>query len=174
MYVVFLPLAAGALLRFVLLKLKGKEVFEKRIKPVFPGISTLAVLLVVFTAIALRSRFILGQPLLLWTTFWPVALFYGFNFIIVTLIARRWFERGHAIALVYGTVMRNLSIALAMALSFLGEAGGTAALVITWAYIIQVQGAAWYLRIIDIVLVRKVNGVKEAGTEIIPVRSSAQ
>ncbi len=155
LFVVFLPLISGALLRAILIYLSGKEKFETGIKPAFPGLSTLAVLLVVFVAIALRAKYIIGQPALLWGTFWPVAVFYLFNFVVVTLVGRFFFSRGQAIALVYGTVMRNLSIALALVLTFLGEAGGSAALVITWAYIVQVQGAAWYLKIIDRVLVRK-------------------
>ncbi len=155
LYVVFLPLLTGAGLRALLIKMNGKQKFEADIKTAFPGISTLAVLLVVFAAIALRSKYIIGQPSLLWATFYPVAIFYLFNFVVVTLVGRFFFNRDQAIALVYGTVMRNLSIALALVLTFLGEAGGSAALVITWAYIIQVQGAAWYLKIADRVLVRK-------------------
>lgn len=155
LYVVFLPLISGAVLRVILIKVNGTNKFETKVKPAFPGLSTLAVLLVVFVAIALRAKYILGQPSLLWATFWPVAIFYLFNFVVVTFIGRLFFCRDQAIALVYGTVMRNLSIALALVLTFLGEAGGSAALVITWAYIIQVQGAAWYLKLIDRVLVRK-------------------
>jgi len=154
-YVVVLPLILGALLRPLILRKTPIAVFNERVKPAFTGLSTLAVLAVVFVAIALRARYIVSQPLLLWSSFWPVALFYAFNFFVVTLVGRLFFNRDHAVALVYGTVMRNLSIALAIALSFLGEDGAAASLVITWAYIIQVQGAAWYLRFADRLLVRK-------------------
>ena len=58
-----------------------------------------------------------------------------------------FFRRDDAIALVYGTVMRNLSIALAIAVNSFGEAGAQAALVIALAYIIQVQSAAWYVKL---------------------------
>ncbi|MCB2194104.1 MAG: arsenic resistance protein, partial [Deltaproteobacteria bacterium] len=62
-------------------------------------------------------------------------------------LAGRWLlPRGEAIALVYGTVMRNLSIALALAMGAFGPQGSEAALVIAVAYIIQVQSAAWYVR----------------------------
>ena len=57
--------------------------------------------------------------------------------------------RGDAIALVYGTVMRNLSIALALAMNVFGPAGAQAALVIALAYVVQVQSAAWYVRLTD-------------------------
>jgi ACR3 family arsenite transporter len=45
--------------------------------------------------------------------------------------------------------MRNLSIALAIAINGFGEAGANAALVIVLAYIIQVQSAAWYVKFTD-------------------------
>ncbi len=60
-----------------------------------------------------------------------------------------FFVRGDAIALVYGTVMRNLSIALAIAINAFGEQGSNAALVIAVSYIIQVQSAAWYVKFTD-------------------------
>jgi predicted Na+-dependent transporter len=45
--------------------------------------------------------------------------------------------------------MRNLSIALALAMNAFGSASSDAALVITLAYIIQVQSAAWYVKLTD-------------------------
>jgi predicted Na+-dependent transporter len=43
--------------------------------------------------------------------------------------------------------MRDLSIALAIAMNAFGPAASDAALVIAIAYIIQVQSAAWYVRL---------------------------
>ena len=57
------------------------------------------------------------------------------------------FNRGEGIALVFGTVMRNLSIALAIAMGVFGKEGSEIALIISLAYIIQVQAAAWYVRL---------------------------
>jgi predicted Na+-dependent transporter len=46
--------------------------------------------------------------------------------------------------------MRNLSIALAIAMTAFGkEQGSEIALIIAMAYIIQVQAAAWYVRFTD-------------------------
>jgi len=42
--------------------------------------------------------------------------------------------------------MRNLSIALAIAINAFGSAGAKTALVIAVSYIIQVQTAAWYVK----------------------------
>ncbi len=45
--------------------------------------------------------------------------------------------------------MRNLSIALAVAMSAFGKQGAEIALIIAMAYIIQVQAAAWYVKFTD-------------------------
>jgi len=46
--------------------------------------------------------------------------------------------------------MRNLSIALAIAITVFGdEQGSEIALIIAMAYIIQVQAAAWYVKLTD-------------------------
>ena len=58
-------------------------------------------------------------------------------------------KRNDAIALLYGTVMRNLSIALAVTMNAFGEQGSEAALIISLAYIIQVQSAAWFVKFTD-------------------------
>ena len=74
---------------------------------------------------------------------------YAINFAVSTLVGKALFTRGDAIALVYGTVMRNLSIALAIALGVFGAKGAQAALLIALAYIVQVQAAAWYVKFSD-------------------------
>jgi hypothetical protein len=45
--------------------------------------------------------------------------------------------------------MRNLSIALAIAMNSFGGSGADIALIVSAAYIIQVQAAAWYVRYTD-------------------------
>jgi len=83
-------------------------------------------------------------------------LLYLLNFSLSTFIVRKLFSPGDGIALVYGTVMRNLSIALAIAINAFGEAGTDAALVIALAYIIQVQSAAWYVKCTDLLFGKRV------------------
>ncbi len=45
--------------------------------------------------------------------------------------------------------MRNLSIALAIAMTVFGKQGAEIALIISMGYIIQVQSAAWYVKLTD-------------------------
>jgi len=148
--IVFLPMALGYATRQALLKRYGMDEFKTRVAPRFPALSTLGVLGIVFVAMALKAKTILADPGQLLTIFVPLLLLYLFNFSLSTIIGRSFFKRGDGIALVYGTVMRNLSIALAVAINAFGEAGTDAALVIALAYIIQVQSAAWYVKCTDI------------------------
>jgi ACR3 family arsenite transporter len=149
LFIVFLPMALGYLTRQALLKKYTMQEFKEKIAPRFPALSTIGVLGIVFVAIALKARTIIESPGLLLLIFIPLLLLYCINFGLSTLTAKIFFNRGDGIALVYGTVMRNLSIALAIAINAFGEAGTNAALVIALAYIIQVQSAAWYVKFTD-------------------------
>lgn len=76
-------------------------------------------------------------------------LFEATDFALSTLTAKLFFARNDGIALVYGTVIRNLSIAWAIAINAFDEAAATAALVIALACSIQLQSAAWYIQFTD-------------------------
>lgn len=147
--VVFLPMLAGQLTRHYLLRRHGQQRFMQAWAPRFPPLSTLGVLGIVFVAIALKSNELLARPSVLLLVLLPLLALYALNFTISTVIGKWLLPRGDAIALVYGTVMRNLSIALALAMNAFGEAGADAALLIAVAYIVQVQAAAWYVRFSD-------------------------
>jgi ACR3 family arsenite efflux pump ArsB len=144
--IVFLPLILGTVTRRWLLTIYGEQKYNQHFKPKFPPFSTLGVLGIVFVSIALKAKTIFAQPTLLPNLLLPLVLIYAINFVISTLIGKALFKRSDAIALVYGTVMRNLSIALAIALGVFGEKGADAALLIALAYIVQVQAAAWYVK----------------------------
>ncbi len=126
------------------------DVFSQILFIVFlPLVSTLGVLGIVFISMALKAKTILGNPAVLLYYLLPLGLLYLVNFTISTLAGKYLFGRNDGIALVYGTVMRNLSIALAIAMSAFGENGSDIALIIALAYIIQVQAGAWYVKFTD-------------------------
>jgi len=144
--VVAVPMLLGWLTRTGLTHRIGAERFKRDVLPVLPGISTIGVLAIVFLAIGLKARMIISEPALLARVVVPLAIFYVVNFALSTLIGRLLLPRGDAIAVVYGTVMRNLSIALGIAIASFGP---EAALVLAVAYIVQVQSAAWYVKATD-------------------------
>lgn len=150
--IVFLPMILGFVTRLALIRIVGADKYHKNLKKKFPAFSTLGVLGIVFVAMALKAQDIIAHPMVLVAFLIPLAILYGGNFLLSTLIGKFFFNRGDAIALVYGTVMRNLSISLAIAMTAFGdEQGSEIALIIAMAYIIQVQAAAWYVRFTDLI-----------------------
>lgn len=141
------PLVAGQLTRLWLIRRYGQARFTRDYAPKFPPFSSLGVLGVVFVAMALKGPTLVASPGLILTLLVPLVLLYVINYVVSTLIARWQLNRNDGIALVYGTVMRNLSIALALSMTAFGEAGAEAALLIALAYIIQVQSAALYVKL---------------------------
>lgn len=144
--VIFLPLMLGFMTQVALKKRYGLARFNKDIKQKFPLLSTLAVLGIIFVAMALKSKAIVSDPLQILYLLMPVTVFYAFNYFLASIIGKIFLVRGEAVALVYGTVMRNLSVALAIALTVFGDKGVEIALIIAVAYIVQVQSAAWYIK----------------------------
>lgn len=140
------PLVAGQITRSLLVRKHGQEGFQKNFAPKFPPFSSIGVLGIVFVAMALKGPSLVESPSLVVRLFIPLLLLYGVNYVVSTFVAKKRLNRGDGIALVYGTVMRNLSIALALSMTAFGEAGAQAALLIALAYIIQVQSAAWYVK----------------------------
>ena len=147
--IVFVPMIAGFLTRKYLVKKYGQKGFKQNIGPKFPALSTLGVVGIVFIAMALKAKGIAASPGMLLYILIPLIIIYTFNFTLSSLIGKFFLPRGDAIALVYGSVMRNLSIALAIAINAFGQEGASAALVVAIAYIIQVQSAAWYVKFTD-------------------------
>lgn len=158
--IVFLPMGLGYLTQRLVVARHGRARFDTYYKPRFPLWSTLGVLGIVFVSMALKAHDILRTPQMLLGLLLPLVLMYVLNFVLSTLVGRSFFARGEAIALVYGTVMRNLSIALAIAIGAFREQGAEAALLIALAYVVQVQAAAWYVRFTDRLFGRPM----EAGT----------
>ena len=154
--IVFLPMVLGYATQQFLIWKYGMAKYQKDLKQKFPLFSTLGVLSIVFIAMALKSKTIIAEPTLLLKYLLPLIAIYSFNFLLSTLIGKYFFSRGDGIALVYGTVMRNLSIALAIAMTVFGEQGSEIALIIALAYIIQVQAGAWYVRFTDQIFGKKI------------------
>lgn len=147
--IVFLPMIAGFVTRQYLVKKHGLKGFKQNVAPKFPPISTLGVIGIVFIAMALKAKSIASSPQMLVYILIPLLIIYILNFTLSSVVGKLFLSREDAIALVYGSVMRNLSIALAIAINAFGKEGTSAALVVAIAYIIQVQSAAWYVKFTD-------------------------
>lgn len=146
---VFVPLIAGLATQHLFRTHYGETEWLQRIKPKFPPISALGVVLIAFLAMALKAKNIIANPADVILILVPLACFYLVSYGVLTLVGRIFFQREDGIAMVFGVVMRNLSIALAIAMTAFGQQGYTIALLIAMAFVIQIQSAAWYARFVD-------------------------
>ncbi len=144
--IVFVPMVLGFLTQNRLKKHYGVETFQTRIKPVFPFISTIAVIVLITIVMSLRANMLLQDPMLLLRIIIPVSLGYFVMLISLHLIGSVLFNAADRIAFINGTMIRSLSVALAIALSLFSKEGAEVALVIAIAYIVQVQLAAFYVK----------------------------
>ncbi len=147
--VVFVPMILGYISQKVLLKNFGEERFEREFKKKIPLLATASLYGIVFISTAMRAKVIVANPTMLVRIFLVLIIFYTSSFLITTFIGKSFFKKEDALALVYGSVMRNLSIALAIALSIFSDAGSEVALIVGVAFIVQIQGAALYLKLVD-------------------------
>ncbi len=148
--IIFIPLLVAFITQKLLIKKFGKEKFHKQIKPKFPLFSTLGIVLIIFVAISLKAKVIVANPLILIEMLIPLLILYAVFFTVSVLSARFLFNRSDGIALVNGTLIRSLSIALAITLSAFPGAS-LAGLLIAIAYVLQVQIAAWNTKLTGII-----------------------
>lgn len=139
--VIFIPLLFGNLTFKLLLKRYTFEQFKERVKPFLPATSVWFMLFVLFCSASLKAKDIISQPQTLILCVAVLYFFYLCVFITSTIVGRMFLSREGAVALVYGSTLRNLSLGLGIALNAFGA---QSALIITLAYIIQVQWAAGY------------------------------
>lgn len=139
--VVFLPMLLGNLTFKLLRKKYSMEHFQKKIKPKFAPLSIWGMLYVVFVSISMKANMILENLQLIAIAFIVLVAFYLINYLISTITAKVLLNRENGIALVNGTVLRNLSIAIGLAAT---SFGAEAALIVTIAFIVQQQSIAYY------------------------------
>lgn len=145
---VFVPLIAGILTQQYLVRKHGKKVWMNEYKPKFPPVSALGVTLIAFVAMSLKAKNIIANPGDILIIVIPLIVFYLISYTFLTIVGKIFFQRSDAIAMVFGVVMRDLSIALAIAMTAFKEQGMTIALLISLAYVIQIQSAAWYVKLV--------------------------
>lgn len=151
---VFIPMFAGIATQYVFIRSFGESQWNKKIKPKFPPFSALGVILIAFVAMSLKAKSIVAHPGDIILILTPVILFYIIAYSILSLFGKLFLKKEDATAMVFGVVMRNLSIALAIAITAFGKQGATIALLISLAYIIQIQSAALYIKFIDTIFGR--------------------
>lgn len=116
---VVVPLAGGALTRFLMIKKKGIEYFNEKFLPKFDGVTTLGLLLTLIIIFSFQGDIILEQPLFVLLIAVPLILqnVISANF---TYLICKWTKQPHNIAapasLIAASDFFELSVAVAIAL----------------------------------------------------------
>ncbi len=143
LYIVVAPMLAGDLIRRLIVRRWGKEGYLK-VKPHLSSISSLGVVLIIFLAMSLKAGRILGDLGASALVLAPIVVFYFLAISAGLILGRMFLARDKMIALVYGTAMRDLSIAVAIAMLSFPEA----VMPIALAYAIQVPTAAVIMKVL--------------------------
>jgi len=145
--VIFIPMILGFLTKKLLILKYSEVVFNSSLKQKIPMFSLVALLAIIFVAISQKSSLLINNPSLLLEFAIPLILFYGVTLLITHIVGKKFFNYEDRIALVSTTFVRNLSLALAIAIKSLSEEGMIAALFLALAYVIQVQFIANYIKL---------------------------
>ncbi|MFW5838738.1 MAG: arsenic resistance protein, partial [Bacillota bacterium] len=116
-YIIFIPMVLGFLTQMILIKKYTKSIFDLHIKPIFPKFSTLAVVTLITVVVSLRAEMLLNNPEVLLIIIGPILLGYIIMFFLSHYIGTLLFFIKDRIALVNGTAIRSLSLAMAIALT---------------------------------------------------------
>ncbi|TCI56222.1 arsenic resistance protein [Exiguobacterium sp. SH5S13] len=139
--IILVPMILGQVTYVLILHWTDEQTFKRTIKPNFAPLSVWSMLFVVFASVSMRATTILENPALLVQALGALILFYGLNYVISTWVAVKRLSRADGIALVNGTVLRNLSISIGLAAT---SFGAEAALLVTLAFIVQQQSIPLY------------------------------
>lgn len=142
--VVLLPLIMGMMTYSLLLKKYSVQEFQKDIKPYLPAASAWGMLFIIFTSISMNAARIASRLDIFAFALFVQVLFYAINYLLATLVGRTYFNEENALTLVFSTALRNLSISIGLAATAFGA---NAALMVSLAFLIQQQAAAWFIKL---------------------------
>lgn len=141
--VILIPLIFGMLTYDLIMKRYSQEHFQKKIKPYLPAASTWGMIFIIFISMSMNSQRILQHLDVFAIALGVQLLFYGTNYLLAILVGRKFFKEKDALTLVFSTVLRNLSISIGLAATAFGS---NAALMVSLAFLIQGQAAAWFTK----------------------------
>jgi len=147
---VFLPLTAGFLTRWAIFKVTTEEEFDE-FRPLFPVLSGMSALAVVFIAASLQARRMVQNPSIISYALISAIIFYILLFFtgaIVSRLSRLNYE--NSIPVIYGGATKNLSIAIALAIAAFPNS--SVVLGVIACFMVQMPIASVFFRVIPKIL----------------------
>ena len=142
--IIIIPMLAGMFTYAWIVKKFSLDYFQRTIKPYLPAASSWGMLLILFISISMNAPRIINSLNILMVALLVQFAFYGINYTVAILIGRTFFTQQDGITLVFSTALRNLSIAIGLAATAFGP---NAALMVSLAFLIQGQAAAWFIKL---------------------------
>lgn len=139
LFVIVIPLVLGDLTRRRIIKTKGQEYFKSK-KPLFSGLSSMGLLFVLFLIMSLDTNtLLLTQPTLVLKVAVPLVAYYLVMF-GTSIATTRGFPTPVGTAIVFGTSVRYLALALGIAVPLLGSGSNSSlvVMVVALAFFVQV------------------------------------
>lgn len=145
LFVIAIPLVLGDITRRIIISKKGQPYYKSK-KPVFSGLSSTGLLFVLFLIMSLNTnKMLISNPLLVIKGIIPLLMYYILMFGTSTLMIRG-LQRPVGIAVVYGTSVRYLALALGIAVPLLGTGTESSMVVflVALAFFVQVPFSSLY------------------------------
>ena len=115
--IIILPLVAGSITRKLLIRKIGMEKYRK-ISPDFPAVSTLGMLIMIFTIISTQARTIIPNFHYVSLVLLGIATLYPLNFLLVIFISKALrIGFGDCMALGYSVTAKNHAITIGIAVT---------------------------------------------------------
>ncbi len=151
--IVVMPLLVGAITRIGLLRFVGEKKL-KAFSPNFAVISSLIALCVVFISTGMKANDLINQPQLIGIGLVAALGYYLMAYLISSLLCRFMkLDYAQSIPLIYGTGTKNLSIAIALAITAFSNSPYVV-LGVVFCFIIQMPLASVFYKVIPRLLGR--------------------
>ncbi len=152
-FIIVIPLLLAYFTQNFYLKKIGQEGFNQ-VKAKFAAFSNLGMLIVLFLLMSIEeNKIIFSRPDLIPRAILALAMYYAFNFILAWKLGKKiGRERGRA--LIWGTYLRYITLALGLAISLVYQDAtySLAIIIVVIAYLIQIPSSFW--------LANKFNNIK--------------